>query len=76
MDKWQSLEGKGEKEAESLRKRRIELEVRVKELEVIQQESRAMGKKIAKLEVFLCNFTRISLLNALSDFTLRNSGTG
>lgn len=56
MDKWQSLEGKGEKEVESLRKRRIELEVRVKELEVNLKESRTMTKKIAKLEVLLCNF--------------------
>jgi cell division protein FtsB len=57
VDKWQSLEGKGEKEVESLRKRRVELEVRVKELEVNLKESRAMSKKIAKLEVLLYSFT-------------------
>jgi hypothetical protein len=36
---------------EALRKRRIELEVRVKELEINLKETRGIDKKIAKLEV-------------------------
>jgi predicted nucleic acid-binding Zn-ribbon protein len=76
VDKWQSLEGKGEKEAESLRKRRIELEVRVKELEVNLKESRAMGKKITKLEVFKYNLRGLPLPSTLSGFTPGDSGTG
>jgi len=45
------LENKGEKEVEALRQRRIELEVRVKELELGQKEHRGADKKITKLEV-------------------------
>lgn len=51
VDKWQSLAGKGEKEVEALRKRRIELEVRVKELEVSLKEAHGFDKKTGKLEV-------------------------
>ncbi|KAF8520502.1 hypothetical protein JB92DRAFT_2894757 [Gautieria morchelliformis] len=75
VDKWQSLEGKGEKEAESLRKRRIELEVRVKELEVNLKESRAMGKKVTKLEVFKYSLRGLPLPSTLSGFTPGDSGT-
>ena len=50
VDKWQTLEDRGEKEAEALRKRRVELEVLLKEHEV---SHRAAEKKIAKLEVNL-----------------------
>lgn len=76
MDKWQSLEGKGEKEVETLRSRRIELEVRVKELEVNLKESRSMDKKIKKLEVLLSELlTDLSYTKTFPDDALGNPGT-
>lgn len=48
LDKWQNLETKGGAEIEEMRKRRIELEVRVKELEGRVRELERGEKESAK----------------------------
>jgi hypothetical protein len=58
MDKWQNLETKGGAEVETLRKRRIELEVRVKEFEgrladvdkAEQERDKTLDKERKKVE--------------------------
>jgi uncharacterized protein YlxW (UPF0749 family) len=58
MDKWQNLETKGGAEVDTLRKRRIELEVQVKEFEgrladadkTEQEREKAMEKEKKKVE--------------------------
>lgn len=48
MDKWQNLETKGGAEVEHLRKRRVELEVLVKELEGRLEDSEKQGQQLTK----------------------------
>lgn len=66
IDKWQSLEGKGEKEMEEHRIRRIESEVRIKELEFeverMEKDARGAQKKVSKLEVPKLHFTFFSVV--------------
>jgi chromosome segregation ATPase len=58
MDKWQNLETKGGAEVDNLRKRRIELEVQVKEFEgrladagkIEQERDKALEKEKKKVE--------------------------
>ena len=48
MDKWQNLETKGGAEVEHLRKRRVELEVLVKELEGRLEDSDKQEQQLTK----------------------------
>lgn len=49
MDRWQNLETKGDVEMEEMRKRRIELEVQVKELQARVKELEKSEKESAKV---------------------------
>jgi hypothetical protein len=48
LDKWQSLENKGEVQANGERKRRLELEAQVKELEEKLEEKEEVEKLLEK----------------------------
>jgi chromosome segregation ATPase len=81
LDKWQNLETKGGAEIEELRKRRIELEVRVKELEGRVKEmekgekesSKALEKEKRKVEKLKAEIDKLQVCVSVGSLALINS---